>query len=103
VGKDVTEPAFDIKVNNSIPVLELASLSIGDAHEELGRSVSAQIHRILESRFKGKTPEWISASQSMVRSQLARIENPSYLPEGVIADLPGLPLALVSRCRVIKC
>jgi hypothetical protein len=90
VGKDVTEPAFDIKVNNSIPVLELASLSIGDAHEELGRSVSAQIHRILESRFKGKTPEWISASQSMVRSQLARIENhsrepslPSYLKESL--------------------
>jgi len=86
----VTDPAFDIKVNTSIPVLELASLSIGDAHEELGRSVSTQIHRILESRLKGTTPEWISASQSMVRSQLGRIENqsrepslPTYLKESL--------------------
>jgi hypothetical protein len=88
----MTDPAFQVKVDNSIPILELASVSIGDAHEGLGRSVSVQIHRILESRLKGPNPESFSASQSLVRSQLARIEN--YSKE------PSLPYYLRESLRI---
>jgi hypothetical protein len=72
-----------VEVKNSIPTLDFASLSIGEAHQELGKAVAAQVQQILHHRFQNASPHSIHPSSVLAGKQLssiARLQQDTSLP-----------------------
>ncbi len=68
-------PGIEIRVEliNTIPVLDFASLPIGEAHQELGTAVAAQVNQILQRRFQNPSHQSIHPSNVLAGKQLSSI------------------------------
>jgi hypothetical protein len=72
-----------VEVRNTISTLDFASLSIGEAHQELGKAVAAQVQQILHRRFQNPSPQSIHPSNILAGKQLssiARLQQDPTLP-----------------------
>ncbi len=72
-------PGIEIRVEikNTIPTLDFAFLSIGGAHQELGKAVAVQVDQILQRRFQIPSHAIDHARKILAGNQISKITRPS--------------------------
>ncbi len=68
---DKNYPGYpQVYAENTIPTLDLAKVTIEEAHFELGRILAPQVQRILAHRYKKNQLETIERSKTLANNQL---------------------------------
>jgi hypothetical protein len=65
---------FQLKINNTIPILDLSGMDLVEAHRKLAISVASQVHKIILYRIKASGSNEIKGIHETAASRLAGIE-----------------------------